>query len=147
MKSSAFSTRSPASRSFRRKSSAALPASYAVPLRMNSASRSCSTAAMRCSILRASTGQGAAVAVPIKRTSAKIDTGECTGSGLHVGVELGRREAPVEVAEAPLSLHLARRVDEPAHRGAVERRGEAHAPHARGLELADREGLALDAGH
>src|SRR4051812_45404715 len=111
-----------------------------MPLRMNFASRSCSTAAMRCSILRASTGEGAAAAVPIKRMSAKIETGECTGSGSHVGVELRRREAPVEVAEPSVPLALARRVDQPAHRGAVERRGKAHAPHARGLQLANREG-------
>src|SRR3954470_6076094 len=114
---------------------------------MNFASRSCSTDAMSCSILRDYTGEGAAAAVPVKRMSAKSDSVVRTGSGLHVAVELWRREGPLKVAEASLYLHLARRVDEPAHRGAVERRGEAHAPHARGLELAHRERLALDAGH
>src|SRR3954469_21944456 len=114
---------------------------------MNFAPLSCSTDAMRCSILRASTGEGAAAAVPMKSVSAKIDRVARTGSGLHVAVELGRRERALEIAEASLSLHLARRVDEPAHRGAVERGRKAHAPHARGLELAHREGLALDAGH
>src|SRR5258705_3489625 len=65
----------------------------------------------------------------------------------HEAVQVRRTHRALEVAEAALVLHLARRVDQAAHRRAVERGGDADAPHADGLELGDAERLALDAGH
>src|SRR5262245_9579130 len=109
---------------------------------MNFALPSRSTAAMSCSILRASTGEGAAAAVQTKSVDARIDRAKRTGSGLQVPVELGGGQRALEIAEASLGLHLARGIHESAHRRAVERGSEAHAPHARGLELAHRERLA-----
>ena len=48
-------------------------------------------------------------------------------SWLHEAVQLGRRHGAVEVAEGALVLHLAGRVDQAAHRRAIERGGEADA--------------------
>src|SRR6185312_15297019 len=116
---------------------------------MNFALPSCSTATMSGSILRASTGEDTAKAAQAHTAivPARTERAGRTGSGLHIPVELGRGQRALEVAEAALSLHLPRGVHEPAHRGAIKGRGEAHAPHARGLELGYRERLALDASH
>src|SRR5256885_885949 len=69
------------------------------------------------------------------------------GSRLHEDVPVRRGDRAVEVTEAALVSHLARGVEQPGHRGAIERGGETDPTHAGRLELGHRERLALDAGH
>src|SRR5262249_18312590 len=116
---------------------------------MNLAFSSRSTAAMSCSILRASTGEDTpkATHVHTAMVPARSERAERTGSGLHVRVELRCRQRALEVAEASVAVDLASCVDEPAHRRAVERSRQADPPHACGLELAHRERFPLDPCH
>src|SRR2546428_3399220 len=66
---------------------------------------------------------------------------------LHEGVQLRRGQRTLEIAEAALFIDLPCRVEQAAHRRAIQRTGEADPPHAGRLELGDTEGLAFDAGH
>ncbi len=51
----------------------------------------------------------------------------------------------IEIGEGALFLHFLGRIDKPRHGSTVERRREADALHASGLELSLAEGFALDA--
>src|SRR5437879_4222410 len=66
---------------------------------------------------------------------------------LHEGVQLRRGQRTLEITEAALFIDLPCRLEQAAHRRAIQRSGEADAPHAGLLELGDAEGLAFDAGH
>src|SRR5262249_15526371 len=72
---------------------------------------------------------------------------ELTASALHERVPLRRGDRAFEIAEAALVTHLASAVEHGGHRRAIERCREGHAAHPGRLQLSDREGLALDAGH
>src|SRR5262249_44218317 len=65
----------------------------------------------------------------------------------HESGELRRRQCRVDVAEGSLVLQLVRGGDEPAHRGAIERAGEADATHASRFQLGNGERLARNADH
>src|SRR6267378_992800 len=66
---------------------------------------------------------------------------------LHEGIEIGRRNRPVEVGEGALLLDLLRRIEKPGHGGATERGGEADALDAGRLEIGLGEGTAFYADH
>src|SRR5262249_56334803 len=65
----------------------------------------------------------------------------------HESGELRRRHCRVDVAEGSLVLQLVRGGDEPAHRGAIERAGEADATHASRFQLGYGERLARNTDH
>src|SRR2546427_9389167 len=65
---------------------------------------------------------------------------------LHEGVQLRRGQRTLEITEAALFTDLPCRLEQAAHRRAIQRSGEADAPHAGRLELGDAEGLAFATG-
>src|SRR5579872_6531624 len=66
----------------------------------------------------------------------------------HESGELRRRQCRrVDVAEGSLVLQLARGGDEPAHRGAIKRAGEADTTHASRFQLRNGKRHALNTGH
>src|SRR5256885_13118915 len=66
---------------------------------------------------------------------------------LHEGGQLRRGQRTLEITEAALFIDLPCRLEQAAHRRAIQRTGEADPPHAGRRELGDAEGLAFDAGH
>src|SRR5262249_19083406 len=65
-------------------------------------------------------------------------TREQSRLALHVGVQVWRGHRPIDIAERPLVLRLARRLHQPRHRHAVERGGKADALDARCGQLRHR---------
>src|SRR6267143_5836340 len=59
---------------------------------------------------------------------------------LHEGAQLRRGQRTLEIAEAALLVDLPRRVDQAAHRRAIQRSSQADPPHASLLELGNAEG-------
>src|SRR5207237_7533917 len=68
-------------------------------------------------------------------------------SSLHECVQVRRRQRALEISERALVLRLARGVDQPGHRGAIERGREADSLHPGGFQLGNAERPALDADH
>src|SRR6267143_7267640 len=59
---------------------------------------------------------------------------------LHEGAQLRRGQRTLEISEAARLIDLPRRLEQAAHRRAVQRTGEADPPHAGRLELGNAEG-------